>query len=276
MNRLSCVACSILASGRPDFKSWLPDERRKTCLVFISLSHLDLALTETALNVLGLFAKHWTPGLSKTRLAASTGCTVASNLARWLLVTALEENVEVGDDRWLLCWPPERRDEFAAIPQSSAWHVNLQCEGDLTDRLNNFFARAFGAGARRVIAIGTDCPALSREHCEAAFAVLKDHDAVIGPAADGGYYLIGLSRMSNAVFERIPWSTSDVFPATIERLQQANLTWEQLELLADLDNAESLPVIERQLLAAPASRIRQRWPAIERLLRESKGMASNQ
>lgn len=207
-----------------------------------------------AVEVLGLFAKHWTPGQVKTRIAARTGPDFAARLALWLLESVTEEFRGVADQRWLLYSPPEKRTPFAQLPHSEHWALHPQAAGDLGVRLQAFFQSAFRAGAERVVAIGSDCPAMSAAVGRQAFEQLRSQSAVIGPATDGGYYLIGLSRPELGVFEGIAWSTPAARQQTLERIASAGLTCSQLELLTDLDEVESLPQIERELLRAASPR----------------------
>lgn len=199
------------------------------------------------MNVLGLFAKYWTPGEVKTRIAAKTGPALAARLAHRLLESVAEEFHAVADQRWLLYSPPEKRGLFAQLPQAASWTLSPQASGDLGERLRDFFRAAFAAGANRVVAIGSDCPAMSAAVCKEAFQQLKLNDAVIGPATDGGYYLIGLSQPELGVFENIAWSTSAAREQTLQRAASAGLTCHQLQSLTDLDEVESLPQIEAEL-----------------------------
>ena len=89
-----------------------------------------------------------------------------------------------------------------------------------------------------LIIIGTDCPALTTAHLQAAADALVGHDAVVIPAEDGGYVLIGLRRPLPVVFERIEWSTPRVMGQTRERLGQAKVSWKELPALWDVDDAQ--------------------------------------
>lgn len=199
------------------------------------------------MEVLGLFAKHWTPGEVKTRIAAKTGPDLAARLAYRLLESVAEEFQTVADQRWLLYTPAEKKSLFEQLPPAQHWTLSPQVSGDLGVRLREFFRAAFEAGAKRVAAIGADCPAMSAALCREAFRHLTLTDAVIGPATDGGYYLIGLSRPEFGVFENIAWSTSGAREQTLQRIAEAGLACRQLEPLTDLDEVESFPQIEAEL-----------------------------
>ncbi|HEV2146923.1 MAG TPA: TIGR04282 family arsenosugar biosynthesis glycosyltransferase, partial [Longimicrobiaceae bacterium] len=116
-----------------------------------------------------------------------------------------------------------------------------QREGGLGERMRGAFEEAFAAGYRRVVIVGSDLPGLSAGLLRRAFALLDAHEAVLGPARDGGYYLLGLRRPVPELFEGIAWSTGEVFAATVARLRQARIEPALLETLADVDEVEDLP-----------------------------------
>jgi len=109
-----------------------------------------------------------------------------------------------------------------------------QVEGDLTDRL------LAAVDPAPVIFLGSDTPDLSAPHVEAAIAALHKNDVVIGPADDGGYYLIGIAKPYPFLFQDMRWSTEHVMPDTLERLQQREMEYEILEILHDCDRPEDL------------------------------------
>jgi rSAM/selenodomain-associated transferase 2/rSAM/selenodomain-associated transferase 1 len=115
-----------------------------------------------------------------------------------------------------------------------------QGEGDLGQRMERAMSRAFAQGKRRVVLIGTDCPALSSAHLRQAFSLLRGADAVIGPALDGGYYLLGLRRMHAGIFTQMPWGGDQVFSRTRERLCRAGFSVRELPPLGDVDTPSDL------------------------------------
>jgi rSAM/selenodomain-associated transferase 1 len=112
-----------------------------------------------------------------------------------------------------------------------------QSDGDLGERMAIAVADAFSAGARRVVVIGTDCPDVTAGVVEEAFTRLDAADVVLGPAGDGGYYLIGMSRLHRELFEGIPWSSSDTLRATLEQARARGLSVALLEERRDIDTA---------------------------------------
>lgn len=122
--------------------------------------------------------------------------------------------------------------------------------GDLGARLDRAVRAAFDDGARRVVVIGTDCPELDRADLAEAFDTLLRCPVVLGPARDGGYYLIGLSKPCPAVFQNIDWGSSRVFAQSLAAAGDAGLNVATLRLLADVDVPDDLPAAEAILKAS--------------------------
>ncbi|GAC1380996.1 MAG: hypothetical protein NVSMB30_28790 [Hymenobacter sp.] len=118
--------------------------------------------------------------------------------------------------------------------------VRCQAPGDLGERMAAAFAAAFEAGARRVAIIGTDCPGLRAAHLTQAFAQLADHDVVLGPATDGGYYLLGLRQPCPELFQNKAWSTASVLPDTVAEAERLGYRVALLPELRDVDTAVDL------------------------------------
>lgn len=110
-----------------------------------------------------------------------------------------------------------------------------QPKGDLGERLEYVFHKAFNDGFSAVSAIGTDCPSLTAKGLETASLRLRHSDAVLGPAADGGYYLIGLTRHHPNVFRKIPWSSTQTLAATRTALRLLRWNVVELPMLHDID-----------------------------------------
>jgi rSAM/selenodomain-associated transferase 1 len=155
-------------------------------------------------------------------------------------------------ERLMVFTPPEARAEMAAWFPGEA--LLAQDGPDLGARMSSAFGDAFRRGADRVAVIGTDVPALTRDDVLEALASLEDHDLVLGPSRDGGYYLIGLARPRPALFQGIAWSTSTVFAATMERAAGLGLTVRILEERRDIDTLDDVRAEWtriRPLLAGP-------------------------
>jgi rSAM/selenodomain-associated transferase 1 len=111
---------------------------------------------------------------------------------------------------------------------------------DLGARMKNAFADGFSAEYERIVLIGSDCLEIDESIIQNAFTELKDVDLCLGPADDGGYYLIGMSKLSTAVFEDKPWSQPSLMAETKQTIKELNLTSYFLQQLSDIDNAEDL------------------------------------
>lgn len=115
-----------------------------------------------------------------------------------------------------------------------------QPEGDLGDRMAQAFQTAFDQGTKAAVIIGTDCPELSAELLTEAFQALRQTDLVLGPASDGGYYLIGLRQFVPELFQSIAWSTERVFQQTVEIANTRSVSLTCLPVLTDIDRPEDL------------------------------------
>jgi rSAM/selenodomain-associated transferase 1 len=113
---------------------------------------------------------------------------------------------------------------------------------DLGERLRQAFADAFADGCNRVAVIGTDCPQVDKAVLQHAFEALDQAELVVGPATDGGYYLLGLQRLVPQLFEDIAWGTERVLAQTLKAARSCALRTTQLERLADVDRPEDLPL----------------------------------
>ncbi len=181
-------------------------------------------------------------GRVKTRLAAAIGDGAALRIYRRLAEHTLAVAREFAGD-------VEVRVHYASAGAGEAVRTWLgdgpiylpQAEGDLGVRMRDAFERAFADGADRVVIVGSDLPELSAPLLRRAFDLLDGSAAVIGPAQDGGYYLLGLRGMIGAVFDGVEWSTPGVLTATLDRLRAADADPAMLPALADVDTVEDLP-----------------------------------
>ncbi len=133
-----------------------------------------------------------------------------------------------------------------------------QGAGDLGERMRRAFADAFDACAERAVILGCDCPGITPDLLERALIGLRRHDLVLGPASDGGYYLIGLRRSlglrrsQGRLFEGMPWGTGGVFARTLAAAREIGLSVSPLDTLDDVDRPDDLPVWQRA--AEPGAR----------------------
>jgi len=202
----------------------------------------------SSVNHLGLFAKYWEPGRVKTRLAATLGNQLACELYEIFLFHLLDSVAAVSEYTTVVYSPRDREADFRTAITAN-WMFEPQTEGDLGDRMRNFFAGQFSSDVSaeqktKVVVIGADCPQLSVAEIQTAFDELDNHDVVIGPSTDGGYYLLGMQGGLAEVFDDIDWSTSKVLPQTTQRLDQQNKSYALLPAKTDVDDEAAL----RQML----------------------------
>ncbi len=184
-----------------------------------------------------IFLKAPRVGTVKTRLAAELGAEAACAAYRQL-VEQLLANLDGLRNVELCFTPADASAEMEIQPwQHADWTLRPQSEGDLGGRMAAAFAAAFAEGCNRVVLIGSDCPDVSVTDIENAWTALDTNDAVLGPARDGGYWLIGLNRPQSALFENVPWSTNAVFTETIRRAESLRLRVHCLRELEDVDTA---------------------------------------
>ena len=196
-----------------------------------------------------IFAKPPVAGDVKTRLAAVLGADAAARLARAFLEDTLE-SVQA------LAWAQAALATTGAVEADIP--VLLQGEGDLGARIE----RVLTAALRRApiaMAIGADAPALPSRLLESARTALQDADVAIGPAEDGGFYLLALRHFPEGLLRDIPWSSVDTLPATLKRLRALGLRIRVLEPWFDVDRADDLErlrtLMDQGVLHAPRTAI---------------------
>ncbi|WP_017654446.1 TIGR04282 family arsenosugar biosynthesis glycosyltransferase [Fortiea contorta] len=191
-----------------------------------------------------IFTRYPEAGKTKTRLIPALGAVGAANLQRQMTEhtifqvqelqkkTALSCEVRFAGGNWQLMqdW----------LGQDLAYHS--QGGGDLGERMERSLREALQSGAQRVIIIGTDCPGVNSQILATAFEQTQAFDLVLGPALDGGYYLIGLHRYIKELFANIDWGTSQVLQQTMDIAQKLNLSHLYLPPLADIDRPEDLSI----------------------------------
>ena len=192
-----------------------------------------------------IFAKAPVAGAVKTRLIPALGAAGAARLAERMLADTVAAAIAAGQVEPEVCAaPPPQAPEWAPFRPNGV-RMTDQGAGDLGQRLAHAAARVIGAG-EGVLLIGTDCPDLDAARLREAAARLRTHDAVIHPALDGGYVLLGLARFEPSLFAGIAWSTGSVAADTIARVRALGWTLHVGETLRDIDEPADL-----QALGAP-------------------------
>ncbi len=199
-----------------------------------------------------IFARFPEPGKAKTRLIPALGPEGSADLHRRMCEktlagvqelqntgTSVKVYFDGGKESLFQDWLGR---DFSYLSQG---------KGDLGTRMRRAFEDSFREGAARVVIVGTDCPGLSPRLCRQAFEALQENDLVLGPALDGGYYLIGLRRPAGELFRGVPWGTDGVLRKTRRIAKKLGLRVSFLETLGDVDRPEDLPVWETAAYSLP-------------------------
>ena len=190
-----------------------------------------------------LLTKAPEPGKVKTRLAEFLGADAAADLYENLVHDCLQMSMSADlcpIEIW--CSPSTEHDFFQHCRECYRTGLQQQGQGDIGQRMSHAIMSALQF-AEHAVLIGADCPALNADDLEMAFNELQQGtDVVLGPAEDGGYYLIGMSSHHPRLFENIPWSTHKVLAATEMYLREQGLSWHSLPVHRDIDTAEDYAV----------------------------------
>ncbi|MFN2384120.1 MAG: TIGR04282 family arsenosugar biosynthesis glycosyltransferase [Gemmatimonadota bacterium] len=189
--------------------------------------------------VVVVFAKAVVAGQVKTRMRPVLQAAEAADLYRALLLDTLEA-VRATDAEAVVAFTPANGRSSLERLLGRRWPLVAQGPGDLGERLESVFAQLHASSKRPLIAIGSDCPGVTPARLREAFAALDTHAAVLGPALDGGYYLLGLTAPRRELFRDISWSTADVAAVTQERLGRAGVSLALLPAERDLDTPADL------------------------------------
>ncbi|WP_199316329.1 TIGR04282 family arsenosugar biosynthesis glycosyltransferase [Tolypothrix sp. FACHB-123] len=198
-----------------------------------------------------VFTRYPEPGKTKTRMIPALGDVGAADLQKQMTEYTVSQVKELQKIAEVSC---EVRFAGGNLQLMQDWLgldlvYQSQGEGDLGDRLARSLSDAFQSGREQVIIIGTDCPGVNSQLLTKAFEQIRSFDLVIGPAIDGGYYLIGLRQLIPNLFANIDWGTPQVLQQTVNIAEKLNLSKIYLPALSDVDYPEDLPIWE-QIIAA--------------------------
>jgi rSAM/selenodomain-associated transferase 1 len=219
-------------------------------------------------RVLGLFAKQPVAGQVKTRLAAVTSPEWAASVAAAFLADLVERFASCAAQRILVYTPNEAASYFAGIARDSFTRVP-QSPGTLGQRMQSFLQDQLDGGTESVLIIGTDSPTLPLAFLEQAFQALEQADVVLGPATDGGYYLVGCSRHVPPIFDDVAWSSATVLTETITRLAEPSWRLAVLPPWYDVDTLDDWQMLCGHLAALRRAGIDPGVPRTESLYRKS-------
>ncbi|MCX7550901.1 TIGR04282 family arsenosugar biosynthesis glycosyltransferase [Xanthomarina sp. F2636L] len=189
----------------------------------------------TSKKAIIIFARNPELGKCKTRLAETIGDHAALNVYKYLLQHTANITEKVTADKFVFYSEHIHKND---IWDEDIFIKKLQQGSDLGVRMKNAFLELFNSGYEKIVILGSDILDLKSEHISKAFHTLDTQDVVIGPAFDGGYYLLGMKQLHPHIFENKRWGTHTVLKDTLEDLKQLNTY--QLETLNDIDTFEDL------------------------------------
>jgi rSAM/selenodomain-associated transferase 1 len=198
-------------------------------------------------DLLLIFTRFPEPGKVKTRLISALGPVGACNLHRRLTghILQIAKNFATATRRDILvCFDGANVGQMQQM-FGPEYDFVLQSEGDLGDRMSAAFAQFLAQGRRRLVLIGSDCPGITGKILDAAFYHLHNHDLILGPATDGGYYLIGLGAHFPELFQNLSWGTAEILTMTMRRAASLGLKTGLLETLTDIDRPGDLAVWDK-------------------------------
>lgn len=203
------------------------------------MTRQDPIQTSQARNALLVMAKRPAPGQTKTRLSPPLSPEHACSLYERFLMDTIALMRAVPETQPVIVYLPEEEEayfselapDFQRLPQRGP---------DLGLRLENALSHYLGLGYKRVVIMDSDSPTLPGEYLRQAFEALEDHDVVIGPCDDGGYYLIGMKRRAPRLLKEVRMSTPQVTAETLALADKMGLKVAQLPAWYDVDDAESL------------------------------------
>lgn len=189
-----------------------------------------------------IFTRYPEPGKTKTRLIPCLGAEGAANLQRQMTETTVKIGKQLNCDRPLeiLIYFAGGQEDLMKTWLGEDLNYKAQRNGDLGQRMESAFQQAFNDAKERVVMIGIDCPQLNSKILDQAFEALLERDLILGPAEDGGYYLIGLNCPYPQLFKRINWGTNRVLSQTQAIAYQLGLKVDYLPILKDIDRPEDL------------------------------------
>ncbi|MSR24702.1 MAG: glycosyltransferase [Nitrospiraceae bacterium] len=199
-------------------------------------------------SALIIFAKAPIPGQVKTRLCPPLTPDEAASLHGSVVLDMLERSRGTASlDRFVACAPSSDHVFFKILEERHGVRLIAQMGDDLGARMARAIADVFALGYRQVLVIGTDLPTLPGSVFGETVKLLASHDVVLGPALDGGYYLIGLRKPSPGLFAGIPWSTDRVLPLTQQKAAALGLRTTLLQVRRDIDTVDDLTAVIEEM-----------------------------
>jgi uncharacterized protein len=192
-------------------------------------------------NTLVIFVKYPEPGKVKSRIASHLGGEKAAEIYSLMAETIIKQVTNPDTHETVIFFdPPERENEIMDWLGSNRHSYERQEGATIGEKMSNALLSVFSKGAEKAVLIGTDVPGITVDTITAAFDRLNETDVVLGPAEDGGYYLIGMRKSDPGLFRDINWSTNIVLSQTINRINELGLGYNFLETLRDVDTCDDI------------------------------------
>ena len=206
-----------------------------------------MTVTENALIIFALAPR---PGTVKKRLTPTFTPDEAREIHLALLGDVMERSARAlaGSAALILAWSEPAGGEPAIVDLPAGFRIETQSGSDLGERMALSIQSAIRSGHRRVAILGSDTPTLPADHLTGAFDALRKAEVVVGPATDGGYYLIGMSKLHLELFRGVPWGTPDVMNVTRKRLKKSGISVVELGVWHDVDTPEDVARLWKDLI----------------------------
>jgi rSAM/selenodomain-associated transferase 1 len=196
---------------------------------------------KTNKNTLIIFLKYPEAGKVKTRLAKDIGNNEAARIYSLMTLNIIESVVAPECYNTIIFYdPPEKEQEIKNWVGKKEIQYSPQEGNTLGDRISNAFKVVFSSGIEKAVIIGTDCLDVSSDIINVAIHLLDETEVVLGPAEDGGYYLLALNKYRPEIFQDIDWSTKHVLEQTVLKIVENKLTYHKLKTLKDIDTVEDI------------------------------------
>ncbi len=231
-----------------------------------------------ALGSLGILARRPLAGSVKSRIARDLGDLFAAQLYEAMLLDLLDllapQDLRVPGGRRVIAFDPPESGEWFDSNAPAAFALRPQVGGGLGERMVDFFEGEFEAGVQSAVLIGSDSPTLDTNLLVSAFLCLDQNDVVIGPAFDGGYYLIGMRRPQPRLFEGVDWGSARVLAQTLERMEHTGLRLALLPPWYDVDTIDDVRFLSTHLKAMRRSGMDPGLPRLDRMLEKIEAIRS--
>ncbi len=193
------------------------------------------------MNTLIIFIKYPQAGKVKTRLAKDIGDNEAAKIYSQMTKTIIEKTIDTANYNTFIFYdPPEKEQDIKKWINKKELNYLPQLGNTLGERISSAFKEVYSSGTNKALIIGSDCIDVDKVTINEAIDLLDTTDVILGPAQDGGYYLLGTNEYSPQIFQDIEWSTDKVLQQTIQQVNKMGLKYKLLKTLKDIDTVDDL------------------------------------